>query len=125
MRCHGVVARGLPGFGYLGALRRNRVDAVPIRFAGSYQRDDTGERWPSKWSCVDVRKKSTPARATGRRHRVENLRGLHLFPADVDGKELVEIDTINMIEKVNGSTGWSNTAAISACDFHPVSLLTG
>lgn len=44
------------------------VDAVPIRFAGSYQRDDTSatipaKRWPSKWSCVDVRKKSTPARA--------------------------------------------------------------
>lgn len=38
------------------------VDAVPIRFAGSYQRDDTGETVPSKWSCVDVRKKSTPAR---------------------------------------------------------------
>ncbi len=31
------------------------VDAVPIRFAGSYQRDDTGE-------TVAVRKKSTPAR---------------------------------------------------------------
>lgn len=39
------------------------VDAVPIRFAGSYQRDDTGETVLSKWSCVDVRKKSTPARA--------------------------------------------------------------
>lgn len=38
------------------------VDAVPIRFAGSYQRDDTGETVASKWSCVDVRKKSTPAR---------------------------------------------------------------
>lgn len=31
------------------------VDAVPIRFAGSYQRDDTGE-------TVAVRKKSTPVR---------------------------------------------------------------
>lgn len=38
------------------------VDAVPIRFAGSYQRDDTAKRWPSRWSCVAVRKKSTPAR---------------------------------------------------------------
>lgn len=61
------------------------VDAVPIRFAGSYQRDDTGETVPSRWSCVDVRKKSTPARVNRRRHRVENLRGLHLFPAD-DGR---------------------------------------
>lgn len=32
-----------------------------------------------------VRKKSTPARVNRRRHRVENLRGLHLFPAD-DGR---------------------------------------
>lgn len=43
------------------------------------------KRWPSRWSCVDVRKKSTPARVNRRRHRVENLRGLHLFPAD-DGR---------------------------------------
>lgn len=43
------------------------------------------KRWPLKWSCVDVRKKSTPARVNRRRHRVENLRSLHLFPAD-DGR---------------------------------------
>jgi hypothetical protein len=39
----------------------------------------------------------------------------------MDGKELVEIDTINMIEKVNGTTGWSSIAAISVCNFCPVS----
>lgn len=38
------------------------VDAVPIRFAGSTSVMIPAKRWPSKWSCVDVRKKSTPAR---------------------------------------------------------------
>ena len=39
------------------------VDAVPIRFAGSENATIPAKRWPSRWSCVDVRKKSTPARA--------------------------------------------------------------
>lgn len=61
------------------------VDAVPIRFAGSYQRDDTGEtvrRSGHAWTSERNRHRRGQ---TGRRHRVENLRGLHLFPAD-DGR---------------------------------------
>jgi len=38
------------------------VDAVPIRFAGSTSATIPAKRWPSKWSCVAVRKKSTPVR---------------------------------------------------------------
>ncbi len=62
------------------------VDAVPICFAGRDQRDDTGET-----VAVEVvmrgRQKviDTGEGKQGRRHRVENLRGLHLFPAD-DGR---------------------------------------
>ncbi|MCZ5660671.1 phage major tail tube protein [Escherichia coli] len=57
----------------------------------------------SKWSCVDVRKKSTPARV----NRAKTLSRKFTvvctyFRLTMDGKELVEIDTINMIEKVNG-----------------------
>lgn len=61
------------------------VDAVPIRFAGSYQRDDTGEtvrRGGHAWTSERNRHRRGE---TGRRYRVENLRGLHLFPAD-DGR---------------------------------------
>lgn len=38
------------------------VDAVPIRFAGSYQRDDTGETVAVEVVMRGRRKKSTPAR---------------------------------------------------------------
>lgn len=38
------------------------VDAVPIRLQALTSVTIPAKRWPSKWSCVDVRKKSTPAR---------------------------------------------------------------
>ncbi len=38
------------------------VDAVPIRLLALTSATIPAKRWPSKWSCVDVRKKSTPAR---------------------------------------------------------------
>ncbi|EPA9526744.1 phage major tail tube protein [Escherichia coli] len=60
------------------------VDAVPIRFAGSYQRDDTGEGKQGEDTESKISVVCTYFRLT------------------MDGKELVEIDTINMIEKVNG-----------------------
>ncbi len=80
------------------------VDAVPIRFAGSYQRDDTGETVvASRWSCVSRQKEID----TGEGKQGEDTESkisvvCTYFRLTMDGKELVEIDTINMIEKVNG-----------------------
>ncbi len=85
MRCQWSGRSVASGFGYLGALRRNRCGFRTDSFAGSYQRDDTGETVAVEVVMVDVRKKSTPARANREKTPSRNLRGLHLFPAD-DGR---------------------------------------
>lgn len=79
------------------------ADAVPIRFAGSYQRDDTGETVP-----VEVVMR-------GRQKEIDSGEGQQgedteskipvictYYKLTMNGKELIEIDTLNMIEKVNG-----------------------
>ncbi|MGS5326195.1 phage major tail tube protein [Escherichia coli] len=79
------------------------VDAVPIRFAGSYQRDDTGET-----VAVEVVMRGRQKEIdTGEGKQGEDTESkisvvCTYFRLTMDGKELVEIDTINMIEKVNG-----------------------
>lgn len=78
-------------------------DAVPIRFAGSYQRDDTGET-----VAVEVVMRGRQKEIdTGEGKQGEDTESkisvvCTYFRLTMDGKELVEIDTINMIEKVNG-----------------------
>ncbi|WP_340076925.1 phage major tail tube protein, partial [Escherichia coli] len=67
------------------------VDAVPIRFAGSYQRDDTGET-----VAVEVvmrgRQKEVDT-GEGNRERIPNRNSVicTYFRLTMDGKELVEI----------------------------------
>ncbi len=65
------------------------VDAVPIRFAPALTSATIpAKRPPLRWSCVDVRKKSTPARVNREKTlacRKSRPSGLHLFPAD-DGR---------------------------------------
>nr|EFC5069385.1 phage major tail tube protein [Escherichia coli] len=79
------------------------VDAVTIRFAGSYQRDDTGET-----VAVEVVMRGRQKEIdTGEGKQGEDTESkisvvCTYFRLTMDGKELVEIDTINMIEKVNG-----------------------
>ena len=79
------------------------VDAVPIRFACSYQRDDTGET-----VAVEVVMRGRQKEIdTGEGKQGEDTESkisvvCTYFRLTMDGKELVEIDTINMIEKVNG-----------------------
>ncbi|WP_203717061.1 phage major tail tube protein, partial [Escherichia coli] len=79
------------------------VDSVPIRFAGSYQRDDTGET-----VAVEVVMRGRQKEIdTGEGKQGEDTESkisvvCTYFRLTMDGKELVEIDTINMIEKVNG-----------------------
>ena len=76
------------------------VDAVPIRFAGSYQRDDTGET-----VAVEVVMRGRQKEIdTGEGKQGEDTESkisvvCTYFRLTMDGKELVEIDTINMIEK--------------------------
>ncbi|WP_042031754.1 phage major tail tube protein, partial [Aeromonas jandaei] len=93
--------------GYEAALFKKqhqaKIDGVMLRFAGSFQRDDT-----AKVSSVEI----------VQRGRIKELDGGTLKTGDntqqkasmantyykvtVDGEELVEIDLINMIWKVGG-----------------------
>jgi len=80
------------------------VDAVPIRFAGSYQRDDTGET-----VAVEVVMRGRQKEIdTGEGKQGEDTESkisviCTYFRLTMDGKELIEIDTLNMVEKVNGT----------------------
>lgn len=80
------------------------VDAVPIRFAGSYQRDDTGET-----VAVEVvmrgRQKELDLGEAQQGEDTESKISVACtyFKLTMNGKELVEIDTLNMIERVNGT----------------------
>ncbi|WXO51539.1 phage major tail tube protein [Escherichia coli] len=61
------------------------------------------KRWPSRWSCAGRQKEID----TGEGKQGEDTESkisvvCTYFRLTMDGKELVEIDTINMIEKVNG-----------------------
>jgi hypothetical protein len=80
------------------------IDAVPIRFAGSYQRDDSGDT-----VAVEVVMRGRQKEIdTGENKPGEDTESkisvvCTYFKLTIDGKELVEIDTINMIEKINGT----------------------
>ena len=80
-----------------------RHDGVQLRFAGAYQRDDTGET-----VAVEVVMRGRQKEIdTGEGKQGEDTESkisvvCTYFRLTMDGKELVEIDTINMIEKVNG-----------------------
>lgn len=106
------------------------VDAVPIRFAGSYQRDDTGET-----VAVEVVMRGRQKEIdTGEGKQGEDTESkisvvCTYFRLTMDGKELVEIDTINMIEKVSwvaltGAIRFVNHCH-AACNFSPSQSNTG
>ena len=77
--------------------------AVPLRFTGSYQRDDTNEEIAVE---IEVRGRhqafdfgeSKQGEDTETKITTKNT----YFRLSWNGKELIEIDTVNMIEKVNG-----------------------
>ena len=77
--------------------------AVPLRFTGSYQRDDTGEEIAVE---IEVRGRhqafdfgeAKQGEDTETKITTKNT----YFKLTWNGKELIEIDTVNMVEKVNG-----------------------
>ncbi|MGP8331975.1 phage major tail tube protein [Serratia sp. CY43514] len=79
------------------------VDDVPLRFAGSFQRDDTGEV-----SAVEVVMRGRHKEIDfgeykqGEDTETKVSTECTYFKLTVDGKELIEVDTVNMVEKVNG-----------------------
>lgn len=77
--------------------------AVPLRFTGSYQRDDTEEEIAVE---IEVRGRhqafdfgeAKQGEDTETKITTKNT----YFKITWNGKELIEIDTVNMVEKVNG-----------------------
>ncbi|MCQ4107070.1 phage major tail tube protein [Erwinia persicina] len=77
--------------------------AVPLRFTGSYQRDDTEEEIAVE---IEVRGRhqafdfgeAKQGEDTETKITTKNT----YFKLTWNGKELIEIDTVNMVEKVNG-----------------------
>lgn len=94
---------GFPDAAIWALYAATGADAVPIRFAGSYQRDDTGET-----VAVEVVMRGRQKEIdTGEGKQGEDTESkipviCTYFKLTMDGKELVEVDTLNMVEKVNG-----------------------
>lgn len=93
----GVLKDALLQFGSI------KVDSVPMRFAGAYQRDDTGEVTAyevftrGRWQEIDMGK----AKA-GDDTEVKLKSRLAYYRLVENGTDLIEIDLMSMIFKVNG-----------------------
>ncbi|EOC0109281.1 phage major tail tube protein [Cronobacter sakazakii] len=79
------------------------ADSVALRFAGSYQRDDTGETVAVE-AVMRGRHKEIDGGESKQGEDTETKISTQCtyFKLTMNGKELVEIDTVNMVEKVNG-----------------------
>ncbi|MCX3310053.1 phage major tail tube protein [Pantoea vagans] len=77
---------------------------IPLRFTGSYQRDDTGEEIAVE---IEVRGKHQSfdfgEAKQGEDTETKITSKNTYYRLTFNGKELIEIDTINMVEKVNGT----------------------
>lgn len=80
-----------------------KIDAVPLRYAGSYQRDDTGEV-----QSVEVVMRGRYTEIDGGNSKSGDdteetyKAALTYYKLTVDGKELIEVDLLNTVYKVNG-----------------------
>lgn len=80
-----------------------KIDAVPLRYAGSYQQDDTGEV-----QAVEVVMRGRYTEIDGGNSKVgddteETYKiALTYYKLTVDGQDLIEIDLINNVYIVNG-----------------------
>ena len=93
--------------GYVADLVRKmsagKADGVMIRFAGSYQRDDTGE----VISVEIVSRGRIAERDLGEQKTAENTQTTInmtnvYYKETADGEDLYEVDVLNMVEIVNG-----------------------
>lgn len=94
---------GLPDVELWAQYASPGADSVPLRFTGSYQRDDTGAI-----SAVEVVMRGRHKEYDGG----ENKQGesgttkisteCAYYQLTIDGREVIEIDVINMVLKVDG-----------------------
>ncbi|ENT9616309.1 phage major tail tube protein, partial [Salmonella enterica] len=94
---------GLPDVALWAQYAAPGADAVPLRFAGSYQRDDTGEI-----VAVEVVMRGRHKEIDGGENKQGENTSTKLstvctyYRLTIDGSDVIEIDTVNMVEKVNG-----------------------
>lgn len=79
------------------------IDGVPLRFAGAYQRDDTGE----VTACEVVVRGRLSEIDPGNAKQGDNTQVKFSFKPTYyrlvwNGADLIEIDVVNMVEKVDG-----------------------
>ena len=94
---------GLPDVALWAQYASPGADSVPLRFTGSFQRDDTGAI-----SAVEVVMRGRHKEYDGG----ENKQGesgttkiateCSYYQLTIDGKEVIEIDVVNMVMKVDG-----------------------
>jgi len=80
-----------------------KVDGVMLRFAGAYQRDDTCAVQAVEVVVRGRHEELDPGNAKGGdKGKLTVKSTLSYYKLSVDGKVLIEIDLINMVEIVNG-----------------------
>jgi P2 family phage contractile tail tube protein len=96
--CGGFMADVFASFGSA------RHDATQLRFAGAYQRDDTGEvdavevTFAGRYSEIDMGD-SKPGDDTEHKYKVE----LSYYQLTINGRQLALIDIPNMVELIDGT----------------------
>ncbi|QWU35613.1 phage major tail tube protein [Serratia ureilytica] len=77
--------------------------SVPLRFCGSYQRDDTGDMVAVEIVLRGRHKEfDFGDQKQGEDTETKISTQCTYFKLTVDGKERIEVDTVNMVERVNG-----------------------
>jgi len=80
-----------------------KIAGVPLRFAGSYQSDDTGETVAVEIAMRGRHKEIDFGDAKqGEDTETKISTVCTYYKLTMGGKDLIEVDTVNLIEKVNG-----------------------
>jgi len=94
---------GLPDDALWRQYAATGAASVPLRFCGSYQRDDTGDVVAVEIVLRGRHKEMDFGdQKQGEDTETKISTQCTYYKLTVDGKERIEIDTINMIERVNG-----------------------
>ena len=80
-----------------------KIDGVMLRFAGAYQRDDTDAVDAVEIVCRGRHEEIDPGSAkAGDDTEFKVKSALSYYRLSINGEDLIEIDLVNMVEKVGG-----------------------
>lgn len=80
-----------------------RIDGVLLRFAGAYQRDDTGDVDAVEVVMRGRHREIDPGKSkAGDDTEIKVVSSLTYYKLSINGAVVVEIDLVNMIEIING-----------------------